>query len=77
MVKTKYINTYTSKQYTICHPVIFAMVMRDPNICKEFLQRVISERKISQVRFHSETDDDVFVEMPACRKRYIRSNWHS
>ena len=43
-------------KYTICHPVVFAMVMQDVELCRELLQRILPERKIREIRF-LDTDD--------------------
>ena len=43
-------------KYTICHPVVFAMVMQDAELCRELLQRILPERKIRKIRFLSEDE---------------------
>ena len=45
------------KKYTICHPVVFAMVMQDAELCKDLLQRILPERKIREIRFLYEEEN--------------------
>lgn len=48
----------TERKYTICHPVVFAMVMKDAELCRELLQRILPERKIKEIRFRYAGDED-------------------
>lgn len=44
-------------KYTICHPVVFAMVMQDAELCRELLQRILPDRKIREIRFLGAEED--------------------
>ena len=50
-------------KYTICHPVVFAMVMQDVELCRELLQRILPERKIREIRFLDTDEEEVPVKL--------------
>lgn len=56
-------NQSQKSRYTICHPVVFAMVMQDEELCRELLQRILPERKIREIRFLGEEEDEVPVKL--------------
>ena len=62
-------NKTLKKKYTICHPVVFAMVMQDEQLCRELLQRILPERKIRDIRFLYEEED-------SCEMCAAREHWH-
>ena len=50
-------------KYTICNPVVFAEVMENPEICKKLLERILPDKKISQLKFICTDEDDFFNEV--------------
>ena len=44
------------KNYKLNHPLMFAIVMQDEDLCRELLNRILPERKVKDVRFPGEHD---------------------
>ncbi|MGN1143933.1 MAG: Rpn family recombination-promoting nuclease/putative transposase [Anaerovoracaceae bacterium] len=47
-----------SKKYTICNPVIFSIVMQNPELCRGLLERIFPDRKVKEVQLKYEIADD-------------------
>ena len=39
------------KYYKLNHPLMFAIVMQDEDLCRELLNRILPERKVKEIRF--------------------------
>lgn len=50
-MKKENINETPQKTYKLSHPLMFAIVMQDEELCKELLNRILPERKVKEVRF--------------------------
>ena len=46
------------KKYTICNPVIFSIVMQNPELCRGLLERIFPDRKVKEVQVKYEIADD-------------------
>ncbi|MGN1414885.1 MAG: Rpn family recombination-promoting nuclease/putative transposase [Anaerovoracaceae bacterium] len=46
------------KKYTICNPVIFSIVMQNPELCRGLLERIFPDRKVKEVQLKYEIADD-------------------
>lgn len=44
-------NEIPQKTYKLNHPLMFAIVMQDEDLCKELLNRILPERKVKEVHF--------------------------
>ena len=56
-------------KYTIKNPVMFALVMKDPELCKGLLERIFPGRKVRQLRFVYAADEQEDDQKPL-RKVY-------
>ena len=45
------------KKYTICNPVIFSIVMQNPELCRGLLERIFPDRKVKEVQLKCEIAD--------------------
>ena len=41
----------TKVKYPITNPLVFAIVMKDAELCRELIERILPGRKISKIRF--------------------------
>lgn len=46
------------KKYTICNPVIFSIVMQNPELCRGLLERIFPDRKVKKVQLKYEIADE-------------------
>ena len=46
------------KKYTICNPIMFALIMKNPVLCRGLLERIFPERKIQEIRLISPEEEE-------------------
>ena len=44
--------------YTIKNPVMFALIMKNPDLCKGLIERIFPGRKVKELRFVYSADED-------------------
>ena len=68
-----YIQSETVIQYPFTKPLMFAKVMEDPELCREFIERLFEGRKVKEVAVHGM--GSVVTEatkIPGVKSKYVR-----
>lgn len=55
-------------KYPFSNHIIFAMVMDDPNLCKELIERILPDRKVKEVRIKEEVASIMTLEEEFMRR---------